>query len=422
MMLHKTLGVSLVSLLLGTGVLAADDGEFQASSTQTGRYIVKFSASGSSKMKRDGAALDASSFYTTLGDAGHDAAPGRSFDSAIFSGVSFDLAGATNLSIVDIQSLPDVDKIWPAALYTLPVASSAAVTSSPSANASRSSSSGTSEFSTWSAHNDTNVARVQADGYLGDGVVIGIVDTGIDYTHPALGGGFGPGFKVEGGYDLVGDAYEVGGAVSPDADPMDCLGHGTHVAGIAASIDSIIPGVAPNARIRSYKVFGCSDGTYEDTIVAAFLMAYEDGVDVISASLGSDQGFPDTAMADVATTISNAGVFVSIAAGNSGSRGPFYTSSGGNGNGQSVAVGSAQAEDWVAFTTTAHSTSGESRDIVYLSSNLKQLPIDGTVAGYFPPGARNRTACEWFMPAAPSGDVYIIPYVLALLAVRCAAY
>lgn len=33
------------------------------------------------------------------------------------------------------------------------------------------------------------------------------LDTGIDYTHPALGGGFGSGFKVEGGYDLVGDDY-----------------------------------------------------------------------------------------------------------------------------------------------------------------------------------------------------------------------
>jgi hypothetical protein len=34
------------------------------------------------------------------------------------------------------------------------------------------------------------------------------LSAGIDYTHPALGGGFGPGFKVVGGFDLVGDDYD----------------------------------------------------------------------------------------------------------------------------------------------------------------------------------------------------------------------
>lgn len=191
---------------------------------------------------------------------------------------------------------------------------------------------------------------------------------------------------------------------------MDCLGHGTHTAGIAASLDALIPGVAPNANIRSYKVFGCSDGTLEDNIVAAFLMAYADGVDVISASLGSCQGFPDTAMAEVATTISNAGVFVSIAAGNSGqSFGPFYTSSGGNGNGASMAVASVQAQDWVGYSVHAESSSGASRDIVYLSSDFLQFAINGTVDAYFPAGVRDTTACSWDLSAAPAGDVYIIP-------------
>ena len=58
----------------------------------------------------------------------------------------------------------------------------------------------------------------------GSGMRIGIVDTGVNYTHPDLGGCFGAGCKVVGGYDFVND----------DDDPMDDEGHGTHVAATAA--------------------------------------------------------------------------------------------------------------------------------------------------------------------------------------------
>ena len=47
------------------------------------------------------------------------------------------------------------------------------------------------------------------------------IDTGIDYTHPSLGGGFGPGHKVIGGYDFVGDAFTGSNTPQPDDDPMD---------------------------------------------------------------------------------------------------------------------------------------------------------------------------------------------------------
>lgn len=51
-------------------------------------------------------------------------------------------------------------------------------------------------------------------------VQVGIVDTGVDYRHPALGGGFGPGFKVAYGRDFAGDAFKPGGVPAPDADPV----------------------------------------------------------------------------------------------------------------------------------------------------------------------------------------------------------
>ena len=47
------------------------------------------------------------------------------------------------------------------------------------------------------------------------------IDTGVDYKHPTLGGGFGPGFKVVGGYDLVGDNYDGSNTPVPDPDPLD---------------------------------------------------------------------------------------------------------------------------------------------------------------------------------------------------------
>jgi hypothetical protein len=71
----------------------------------------------------------------------------------------------------------------------------------------------------------------------GDSVDIGIIDTGIDYLHPALGGAPFPNNKVVGGWDFVNN----------DADPMDDHGHGTHVAGIAAGDCNSLRGVAYNA-------------------------------------------------------------------------------------------------------------------------------------------------------------------------------
>lgn len=228
-----------------------------------------------------------------------------SFNSQIFHGASFDLKNSSVESIAEIEALPEVEKIWSAALFTVPITSAAKVES---------------EFPTWNPHNDTNVALAHARGYLGQDVVVAIVDSGIDYNHPALGGGFGAGFKVESGYDFVGDDYEPGDVYIPDEDPQDCNGHGTHVAGIIGSSNEVVPGVAPSARLRAYKVFGCGGSTYEDVIVAGFLRAFEDGADIISASLGSNRGFVDTPLAEVATTIQAAGTFVSIAAGNSGER------------------------------------------------------------------------------------------------------
>jgi minor extracellular serine protease Vpr len=59
-------------------------------------------------------------------------------------------------------------------------------------------------------------------GLTGKGIKVAVIDSGVYYLHPALGGGFGPGYKVAFGYDLVGDSYGVhNSTLSPDSDPLD---------------------------------------------------------------------------------------------------------------------------------------------------------------------------------------------------------
>jgi len=77
------------------------------------------------------------------------------------------------------------------------------------------------------------VDKLHALGIKGKGVKIGIIDTGVDYRHPALGGGFGPGFKFAGGYSFISD----NGTIENSTDPLTtCIiasgGHGTHVSGM----------------------------------------------------------------------------------------------------------------------------------------------------------------------------------------------
>jgi subtilisin family serine protease len=129
----------------------------------------------------------------------------------------------------------------------------------------------------WAMH-DANGRPV-----TGQGIRVAVIDTGIDYTHPDLGGCFGSGCKVADGYDFVNE----------DADPQDDNGHGTHVAGIVAANGSV-KGVAPGASLFAYKVMDASGNGYTSDIIAAIERATDpdgnpataDAVDVINLSLG----------------------------------------------------------------------------------------------------------------------------------------
>lgn len=184
-------------------------------------------------------------------------------------------------------------------------------------------------------HALTGVDKVHAEGNFGAGILVGIIDTGVDYTHPALGGGFGPSHKVVGGYDFVGDNYTGSNDPVPDNDPLDqCEGHGTHVAGIlGADPDNPynISGVAYQASINAYRAFGCTGSVGDDVLVDALLRGYEDGNDILTLSIGGTDGWTEGTASVVSSRIAATGKVVTIAAGNSGASGCWFTSGPGNG-------------------------------------------------------------------------------------------
>ncbi len=120
----------------------------------------------------------------------------------------------------------------------------------------------------------------------GLGQTVCILDTGVNYTHPDLGGCFGDNnasssCKVNGGWDFVNN----------DNNPIDDHGHGTHVAGIVAASGNIT-GVASNAKIVSIKVCNAAGSCSDDDIVAGINWCVNNAtifnISVISISLGGE--------------------------------------------------------------------------------------------------------------------------------------
>ncbi|KAF9969928.1 hypothetical protein BGZ73_007506 [Actinomortierella ambigua] len=217
----------------------------------------------------------------------------------------------------DIARIPGVKNVWPIVKYRLPETFKPTIPE------------GASKPLLTSAHNMTGVSYLHEKfQYTGKGVKVGIIDSGIDYKHPALGGCFGKGCRVQYGWDFVGDDYDGNNTPKADADPMDCAGHGTHVAGVvganAMNIGAPHPfvGVAPDVTLGSYRIFGCYGGATTDIIMSAMERAYNDGMDIINLSLGRGSaylaGTPEAILGD---RLVEAGLHVVAAGGNDGDSG-----------------------------------------------------------------------------------------------------
>jgi subtilisin family serine protease len=221
-------------------------------------------------------------------------------------------------------------------------------------------------LNTWNATNNT-----------GSGVTVGIIDTGLDYTHSDFGGtgtkaaydaalasDTTPGWyaalpalakaKIAGGYDLAGDTYQADPGSAgyqpvphPDTNPLDCTDHGTHVSGTVAGygvnsngttytgaydtltgtdLDAmrIGPGMAPSARLYALRVFGCTGST--DLVGPALDRAadpdqngdFTDHLDIVNLSLGSDFGPADDPENAEINALAAVGTLPVIAEGNAG--------------------------------------------------------------------------------------------------------
>ncbi len=246
-----------------------------------------------------------------------------------------------------------------------------------------------------------NAHQVWESGFRGEGISIGVIDTGVDYTHAIFGGsgnpavfaannptvigdtpGF-PGAKVVGGKDLVGENYNAADPArnTPDPDPIDSQsnGHGTATAGIAAgfgvndngttysgdyrqtldfeTLFKIPPGVAPRASLWAWKVLGrdARSATSSAVVTAAIDCALDPNDDgnfadrnqvVILPGGGPFSNLPsDPAI----TAINNAAQLGVIFVGPTGNGGDTHLAAGGLSNAEGALAVAASAHDGLFY-------------------------------------------------------------------------
>lgn len=144
---------------------------------------------------------------------------------------------------------------------------------------------------------------------------------------------------------------------------MDCGGHGTHVAGIIAAQENPFgfTGAAPDVTLGAYRVFGCEGYTSSDLLIASFNQAYQDGAQIISSSIGGPSGWSDVPWAVASSRIAEKGVPVIISAGNEGTTGIFYASSGSSGDGVAAIASYDNTNRPTVFTLFNYTVDGGDR-------------------------------------------------------------
>jgi len=295
----------------------------------------------------------------------------------------------------------------------------------------------------------------------GEGVTVGVIDSGLDYTHAHFGGpgttaaytgnnskilepGTFPTTRVVGGWDFVGDDYNPSAnndVPVPDPDPLDCTkpesmavagGHGTHVSGIAAgngvakngsaylgpydvsfnpTAFKIAPGVAPKAKLYALRVFGCDGAT---TMLGAALERaadpnqdnkLDDRLDVVNGSLGTGYALSSPVTAQIVKNLTQAGTLVVAAAGNDGQT---FFATGSPGSVPEVLSVAASADNEFFSLSVTSVSSGASKFAAAEGGFTKLLndtgPISGTLVASQP-----ANGCSPFSNAAAiAGKIALI--------------
>ncbi|MEG4059237.1 MULTISPECIES: S8 family serine peptidase [unclassified Microcoleus] len=203
-----------------------------------------------------------------------------------------------------------------------------------------------------------NTPEVWNQNITGNGIVVAVVDSGVDYTHPDLDDNIwqNPGEIAANGIDDDRNGYidDIRGwdFVASDDNPMDLdlYGHGTHIAGAIAAEgnDFGITGVAPNAKIMPVRVLDASLFGELNNIAAGIRYAADNGANVINLSLGNEFS-PSTQVHDAIEYANNKGSVVVMAAGNLGHIQPAYPAR--NADRLGIAVGSIDINGRMADTS-----------------------------------------------------------------------
>lgn len=219
---------------------------------------------------------------------------------------------------------------------------------------------------------DQDLAVSSYAQYNGSGQTIAFIDTGVEYTHPAVSG------KYLGGYDFVSD----------DSDPRDTDGHGTGLATIALGNSYTFngakyQGIAPGAKVIALRVDdggNISDEVYEDAFQWIISHRQQYNITVVNCSFGAGHYTTEAARAvyaDEMAQLAAAGVVIIASSGNDGAQTPYGIEYPGA-DPSVFSVGSVNASDVISKFTER----GPILDILAPGENVPTAYLNGNGATY----------------------------------------
>ncbi len=158
------------------------------------------------------------------------------------------------------------------------------------------------------AYKNVQVTDLNSEGLKGEGVTVGLIDTGIDLSHPEL-----KHIQLVGWRDII----------NRELEPYDDDGHGTAMAGIIAGKTY---GVAPDINLIVVKAIDADAGATDSNIYSAIRFCVNNGADIISLSLGRNElrledlsgPWENSNLENVCQEATEKGIFLVAAAGNDG--------------------------------------------------------------------------------------------------------